>query len=421
MSAPSGEEPRSIERVPAELSSPEAWLDPFDWYAEMREEAPVRYDEERECWDVFRYADVDAVLDDPGTFSSNPRRASALDLPPEEEQNPIMETMLLTDGERHDRLREVVEDSFRPRALAGLTPRFEAIATDLLDDAVEGGRMDVVDDLAYPLPVIVIAELLGVPSEDRPQFRRWSETLVETPTDPSEEGLREFRERQERVSEELADYFRTKLEARREDPRDDLLSTVARAAADGELSGEEALGVCMLLLVAGNITTTNLVGNAMRCLTDYPAAMARLETEPSLIESAVEEVLRYRSPVQALTRFATRDVELGGREIDEGDVVVTWLGSANRDAATFEAPDEFRIDRAPNPHFGFGRGTHYCLGAPLARMEARIALRSLFGRVTDVERANDDLRPVRSAFIYGVEDFPVTFTRRSDADASPTG
>ncbi|MDS0283033.1 cytochrome P450 [Haloarcula onubensis] len=418
MSAPTDEgDGQSLERVPRALSTREAWLDPFDWYAEMREDRPVRYDDDRRCWDVFRYDDVDRILDDPETFSSDPRLASAIDLPPEEEQSPILETMLTTDGDRHDRLRGVVEDWFRPRAIAERAGRFEAIAADLLDDAIDGGRMDLVDDFAYPFPVIVIAELLGVPSEDRPQFRRWSETLVETPTDTSDDAMEAFQRRQQQASEELADYFEAKLDARAREPRDDLISVIAEAAGADRLTGEEALGFCMLLLVAGNITTTNLVGNAMRCLTAHPEAMERVRTGDVAMESTIEEVLRYRSPVQALARVATRDVELRGMDIEEGDTVVPWLGAANRDPSVFESPEQFRVDRAPNPHFGFGRGTHYCLGAPLARMEARIGLRALFDRAADIRRVGEQLQPVRSAFIYGVEEFPIEFRPQHDVES----
>jgi len=418
MSAPTDEgSAQSLERVPRALSTREAWLDPFDWYTEMREDRPVRYDDNRQCWDVFRYDDVDRILDDPETFSSDPRLASAIDLPPEDEQSPILETMLTTDGERHGRLRGVVEDWFRPRAIAQRADRFEEIAASLLDDAIDGGRMDLVDDFAYPFPVIVIAELLGVPSEDRPQFRRWSETLVETPTDTSEEAMAAFQQRQQRAGEELADYFEAKLKDRAGEPQDDLISVIAEAASEDRLTHEEALGFCMLLLVAGNITTTNLIGNAMRCLTAHPEAMERLRSGDVGLESAIEEVLRYRSPVQALARIATRDVELRGMEIEAGDTVVPWLGSANRDPSAFDAPEQFRVDRAPNPHFGFGRGTHYCLGAPLARMEARLGLDALFERAVDIQRSGDQLQPVRSAFIYGVEEFPIEFRPHHDAES----
>ena len=418
MSAPTDEgEGQSLERVPRALSTREAWLDPFDWYAEMRDDQPVRYDDGRQCWDVFRYDDVDRILDDPETFSSNPRLASAVDLPPEDEQSPILETMLTTDGDRHERLRGVVEDWFRPRAIAQRAERFEDIAVSLIDDAIDGGRMDLVDDFAYPFPVIVIAELLGVPSEDRPQFRRWSETLVETPADTTEEAMEAYQRRQQRAGEELADYFEAKLKDRAREPQDDLISVIAEAANEDRLTHEEALGFCMLLLVAGNITTTNLIGNAMRCLTAHPEAMERVRSDDVGLESTIEEMLRYRSPVQALARIATRDVELRGMDIEAGDTVVPWLGSANRDPSMFDAPEEFRVDRAPNPHFGFGRGTHYCLGAPLARMEARIGLRTLFDHATAIQRSGEQLQPVRSAFIYGVEEFPIEFRPHRGAES----
>jgi len=417
MGASPEDRPRSAERPPAEIASPERWLDPFDWYAEMRETDPVRYDDDRECWDVFRYADVDRVLEDPETFSSDPR-LSNMELP--EERSPIAETMLLADGDRHDRLRGVVEEWFRARSLAGRADRFEEIAADLLDEAVAGGEMELIEELAYPFPVIVIAELLGVPVDDRPQFREWSRILVESPEDTSEAGLERYRREQERVNEELMEYFEAALADRADQPREDLITELARVEGNGELSHDEALGLCMLLLVAGNITTTNLIGNALRVLTAHPEAMERLAAEPALLPGAVEEVLRYRSPVQAVARFATREVEVGGQTVGEGDVVVAWVGSANRDPEAFEAPEQFRVDRAPNQHFGFGRGTHYCLGAPLARMETRIALGGLFERVTDVRRESERLQPVRSSFIHGVQEFPISFSLRQDAETPAT-
>ena len=405
--------PQAFERVPAELSTPTAWLDPFEWYAEMRETAPVRYDDDRGCWDVFRYADASTVLKDSATFSSNPALARDVDLPPPEERGPIFDTVLTTDGARHDRLRGVVEEAFQPRSLAAWEPRIEAVATELVSEAVRGGEMELIEDFAYPLPVVVIAELLGVPSEDQPRFKRWSDTLVETPTERSEAAIEQFRERREAALDELEAYLEGILSDRRESPRDDLISEIVHAEASGQtLTHDEQLGFCMLLLVAGNITTTNLIGNAMRCLTAHPDAMARIESDHTLRPTMLEEVLRYRSPVQALSRVATRDTTLAGTEIAEGDVVIVWLGSANRDPAVFDAPEAFRIDRAPNPHLGFGRGTHYCLGAPLARLEARIGFDALFGAMTDIERTTADLDPVRSAFIYGVRSFPIRFRQR---------
>jgi cytochrome P450 len=406
--------------MPEELSTPEAWLCPYDWYAQMRETDPIRYDDSRDVWDLFGYADIDEVLDDTETFSSDPTVAADVDLPPEDERSPVFETMLLTDPPDHDRLREVVADWFRPRALADRRPRIEAIAESLVDDVIEAGEMDVVDDFSAPLPIIVIAELLGVPSDDRAQFRRWSETLIETPSQRTEAAIEDLRERQERATDELIEYFETKLDERRAAPRDDLLSVIVNAEEDGQtLSHDEAIGLCLLLLVAGNITTTNLLGNAMRCLTAHPDEMARLERDLQLLPTAIEEVLRYRSPVQAVVRVATRDVDIGGTQIANGDVLTLWLGAANRDPAVFDDPDQFRVDRTPNPHFGFGRGTHYCLGAPLARLEATVGLTELFSRVTDIERTTTALEPVRSAFIYGVRSFPITFRPRETPASSP--
>jgi cytochrome P450 len=303
-----------------------------------------------------------------------------------------------------------VEEPFRPRALAGRVGRFEEIAGDLLDDALDGGRFDLVDAVAVPFPVTVIAELLGVPATDHDRFRRWSETLVTTP--PTDADPETVRERRAETTEELTDYLGGHVEERRTDPRGDVLSTLAHAVSEGRLDDDEAVGTAMLLLVAGNVTTTNLIGNAIRCLAAHPAEAARFRDGEVPVEGLVEEVLRYRSPVQALSRVATRAVGVAGETIAPGDLVVPWLGAANRDPRRFDAPEDFRIDRAPNPHLGFGRGTHYCLGAPLARMETRIVLGELFDRVRSVSVATDDLEPVRSSFLHGIESLPVTVDPR---------
>ncbi|WP_435364651.1 cytochrome P450 [Haloarchaeobius sp. DYHT-AS-18] len=397
--------------VPQALSTPESWLDPFEWYAEMRETEPVHWDADRECWDVFRHADVSAVLSDPETFSSDPRNASneAFRRASEDVE---METMLGSDPPKHEHLRGVVEEHFRPRAVADLAPRIEEIAEDCLDDVLADGEMDVVADLAYPLPVIVIAELLGIPSEDRETFKRWSDSLVETPTERTEAAAREVEDRRQQTLDELREYFDDLIDQRKADPGDDLISKVVTAEIEHRpLSAEEMRGFCVLLLVAGNVTTTNLLTNAVWTLTEHPDALARLQSEPTLLTKAVEEVLRYRSPVQALGRVATTDTTLGGQSIRQGDVVVTWVGSANRDPAAFDRPEEFVVDRTPNQHIAFGRGIHYCLGAPLARLESRLALSELLDSVDDIEAVAtaDQLTPVRSAFIYGVEAFPVRF------------
>ncbi|NEU58285.1 cytochrome P450 [Halorussus sp. MSC15.2] len=408
--------PQGLQAFPEELASRESWLEPFDWYREMRDDDPVRYDPDRRTWDVFRYEDVKRILDDDEAFSVNPRLASDFVEPDNPGEGLIFDTMLFQDPPRHDELRGVVDDEFQPRALRERESHFRDLAGDLLDDAVEdgGGRMDVVEDLAYPFPVTVIAELLGVPAENRDRFKRWSDTLVSAASD--DEGSEEYAERQQQAQMEMAQYFVEAIGDRRENPRDDLLSQIATAElSDGStLSREEALGMCILLLVAGNITTTNLIANAVRCFADADEDLfERLRGDERGLTTALEETLRYRSPVQAMTRIATEDVTMRGETVEEGDRVIVWLGSANRDERRFEDADAFRPDRSPNQHLGFGHGTHYCLGAPLARLEAKIALGELLDRAEDLRIADAELRPTRSSFVYGVESLPIRYSERS--------
>ncbi|MFB6140392.1 MAG: cytochrome P450 [Halosimplex sp.] len=405
--------PQGLQAVPEELQDREAWLDPFDWYRRMREEAPVRYDPERRTWDVFRYEDVKGVLADDETFSVDPRMADDFVEPEEPGQGLILDTMLFEDPPRHDELRGVVDDWFQPRTLADREPHFRELASELLDDAVGDGRMDVVEDLAYPFPVTVIAELLGIPSSDRDRFKTWSDAIVAAASD--DEGAEGFAERQRQTQMEMGQYFLEAIEERRENPREDLLSVIVTAESDdgGRLSREEALGTCILLLVAGNITTTNLIANAVRSFAEAETdVFEELRGDECALTSAVEEVLRYRSPVQAMSRVATEDVRMRGETIEAGDRVVVWLGSANRDERQFDEPDAFRPHRSPTQHLGFGHGTHYCLGAPLARLEARVGLSELLDRVGDVRLADAPLRPTRSSFIYGVESLPIRYDER---------
>lgn len=400
-----------LQSFPSELEERAAWLEPFDWYAEMRDGNPVRYDPERGTWDVFRYDHVKRVLaNEDGVFSTSPRNITGFEEPPDDEGF-LLDTMLLQDPPRHGELRGVVDDAFEPRAVGALEPRIRTLTNDLLDEALTDadGEFDLVEELAYPLPVIVIAELLGVPSEDREQFKRWSDTIVSSVGQNDDPAA--FVEEQRRAGMEMATYFLQQLANRRDDPRDDLLTTIAAATGDdGPLSHREALGTCMLLLIAGNITTTNLITNAVRCFDGHATGEfgALAETDRRLT-TAVEEVLRYRAPVQAMTRVPLEDVELGGETLSTGDNVVVWLGSANRDERQFSDADTFVPDRSPNQHLGFGHGRHYCLGAPLARLEARVVLDVLTDRLTGIELPDAELTPVRSSFVYGVESLPMRF------------
>ncbi len=405
----SSADPQGLQAFPDALRERESWLEPFDWYAEMRTNSPVRYDPSRGSWDVFRYDDVKTVISDDERFSVSPREASDFVEPEGEGEGIILDSMLFQDPPRHDELRGVVDDAFSPRAIGELEPRLRELATEVIDDALAAndGEMDLVSAVAYPFPIIVIAEMLGVPTEDRAQFKEWSDSLVAAASD---EDSTEFARKQQQSQREMAFYFLELIEDRRKNPQEDLISRIATAElSDGsKLPQQESIGMCMLLLIAGNITTTNLITNAVRCFGNHDL-FSELAGNENAIGTAIEEVVRYRSPVQAMTRVALSDISLGEATIEEGDRLVAWLGSANRDERMFENGDTFVPDRAPTQHMGFGHGTHYCLGAPLARLEARVALSELLSRLDGLSIPNTDLSPTRSSFIYGVESLPLRY------------
>jgi cytochrome P450 len=372
-------------------------LEPFPWYRRMREEAPVSYDAQRGSWNVFRFEDVKRVLSEYAAFSSNFSGGSG------RSDQPLGSSMISTDPPRHRQLRSLVTQAFTPRAVQQLAPRIAALVDELLAGVAQRGRMDIIDDLAYPLPVIVIAELLGIPARDRAQFKEWSDAIVTGAVDTNAGSGT--------IQQHMGRYFQQLIALRRQEPRDDLISGLLAAEIDGvRLSDVELLGFCVLLLIAGNETTTNLIGNAVLCFHDQPELQEQLRNDPDLLAPAIEEVLRYRSPVQSMIRFAARDVELAGERILRGQRVVAWIGSANRDHSQFVAADQFLAVRTPNQHLAFGHGIHFCLGAPLARLEARIALTALVDRLPGLRRADDSpLEPMPSTIVYGVQHLPVTF------------
>ncbi|KQL50215.1 cytochrome [Brevibacillus choshinensis] len=385
-----------------ELARIDEQLFPFPIYRELREKTPVRFDEDRGSWDVFRYEDVHRILKDPATFSS--RRGLEV----------RGETLLTMDQPKHTHMRNLVNKAFTPKAINDLAPRITSITNELLDQVIQNGKMDVVHDLATPLPVIVIAELLGVPSKDRMLFKDWSDTMVKGVEGNSEEAFAQMVAERDKAEKELAEYFLTILNERRNKPEDDLVSALLVAEIDGEkLQEQEILRFCILLLVAGNETTTNLITNAIRLMTEQPAIQDQVRQHPEYVKTTVEETLRYYPPIVAIGRIATQDVEIGGQLIREGQQVVSWVGSANRDPEKFENPDTFLPDRKPNPHMGFGFGIHFCLGAPLARLEAQIALEIMLSRFSDMQFAKAPLTPIPSPFVFGVKNYPITFTART--------
>lgn len=384
-----------------ELAAIESQLSPFTVYDEMREQTPVRYDENRKCWDVFRYEDVQYVLKNPKLFSSQRNRAN--------------ESMLTTDPPKHKQLRDLVNQAFTPRAIEALAPRIQEIADDLLSSHLAKGQIRMVHDLATPLPVIVIAELIGVPTSDRDKFKEWSDIQVKGARDDSDEAFQELMAEKAKNHEELSNYFTAIMEQRRVQPEDDLISLLLAAEIDGQkLTDKEIVGFCILLLAAGNETTTNLITNGVRILAEQPQLQQQLREHPEMIQTAVEETLRYYPPIVAIGRVAKETVELGGQTIQAGDQVISWVGSANRDEQKFADADTFVPNRKPNQHMGFGFGIHFCLGAPLARLEGRVVLQTLLNHMEHIQLVPDTtLQPIQSAFVFGVKEYPVTFTPRN--------
>ena len=384
--------------------SPDVRRNPYPWYDEMRRVAPVLHDSRSNIWMLFDYDSVKRAMDDVETFSSRV-------IPP---TGRAPEWLVFLDPPRHSRLRALVSRAFAPRSIAALEPRVRALSAELLDALVGRGEMDLVAEYAAPLPVLVIAALMGIPAHDRTRFERWSHAIVNLSyaIAGGEVALRAVREHAP-VRAEMTEYLVDLIARRRAEPADDLLSRLAHAELDGaRLTDEEILGFFQLLLSAATETTTNLIGNAMLCLLEHPDQLARLRADRSLLPSAIEEVVRYRSPGQIVFRQTTRDVTLHGAAIPEGSFVLVMVGSANRDAAHITEPDRFDVAREPNPHIAFGHGIHSCLGAALARLEGRVAIGHLLDRLDAVEIASDEpWEPREALHVHGPARLPIRFVR----------
>ncbi len=378
--------------------------DPYSLYQRGRREFPAFAHEGLpvRLVSLFRHEDCLDVLKDAKRFSSD--FAAAVEVSEEiQALGPLPPpSMISMDAPDHDRLRGLVNKAFTPRIVRQLEPRLREVAAELVQEAVKAGEVDLVNALTYPLPVVAIAEMIGVPVEDREQFKTWSDQLVANLGagffgEPSLEVVRKERD----LRAEMNAYFSPLADARRQDPRDDLLSGLVRAEHEGShLETSEMLEMLILLLVAGNETTTTLIGNAMITLLEHPDQLERLRAEPALMSSAIDEVLRFASPIQFDPRRVAAADEIQGVPLAENDLVLCWLGSANRDEAVFEAPDRFDIGREKNPHLAFGYGLHYCLGHNLARLEAEVALEALFEATSTIELTGGAPLPLHPSPVF---------------------
>jgi cytochrome P450 len=371
-------------------------LNPFPAYRTLRKQAPVYYSPEFHSWFITRYHDVQYVIGHPELFSSQQTIRPHTHSHQSSTNTP---TLLWTDPPLHRQLRTLISQAFTPRAITNLTSRIQAIVDTQLDRASAQPTIDIIADLANPLPIIVIAELLGIPPSDQHHFKHWSDIIVSP-----------ARASKKQAVHAMNDYFLHVIEQHRHHPHDDLISDLLSAhLADRYLSTAEILSFCRLLLVAGHETSTNLIGNALLSLHEHPSTLQSLLDQPALIPNTIEEVIRFRTPIQRLRRAATTDTTIAGTIIKAGDIVSPILGSANHDETVFSHPAIFNIHRTPNRHIGFGHGIHFCPGAPLARLETKIALASLLTRFPTLYLdPTTQLQPVKSSFVYGIQTLPLT-------------
>jgi len=382
---------------------PEFHANPYPFYHRLRATDPV-HRTPMGLWVLTRYDDVVSVLKDP-RFGREEFAQILANVYGEGARS-----MLFRDPPDHTRLRGLVSQAFTPRMIERMRSHIQEIVDRLLDRVQNANRMDVIADLAYPLPVTVICEMLGVPTDAHSGIRQWSADLARSvdaigmPTD--EEVVTRGRAAQQA----MLDYFRDLISERRQTPRDDLLSLLIAAEEQGDrLSEGELLITCILLFVAGHETTVNLIGNGLLGLLNHPDELAKLRGDLRLLPGAVEELLRYDSPVQRTGRITNTDVELDGRKIAKGSLVVTAIGAANRDPAHFPDPDRLDITRRDNRHIAFGFGIHFCLGAPLARLEGQIAIGTLLRRMPGLGLATSTLEWRESSTLRGLKNLPVTF------------
>lgn len=395
------------------LLEPEVLANPYPLYHKLRSEDPVHWDRFLHTWVVTRYPDVLNVLH---SFSADrtptPEQLTAMGL---SGLNPIakvmVKQMLFMDAPAHTRLRGLASAAFTPRKVEVLRGHIQEIADDLLNRVQARGRMDMIADFAAPMPAIVTAEMLGVPTEDHTDLKRWSADFAEM--------LGNFQHNPDRIprvlesTNSLTDYFQRAIDRMRQHPREGLIHSFMTAEIDGDrLTDEEIVANCIVTMVGGQETTTNLIGNGLLTLMRNPGQLAQLRDDSSLINSAVEELLRYESPSQHTGRIAREDVQIGDRQIGKGQAVMAIMAAANRDPERFPDPDRLILDRSDNKHLAFGWSSHFCFGAPLARMEGQIAFETLLRRLPNLELVPGPLTWRNNSGLRGLMALPVTFSAK---------
>ncbi|TVP65144.1 MAG: cytochrome P450 [Nodularia sp. (in: Bacteria)] len=393
------------------LTSPEVLANPYPTYRRILLEDPVYWSDCFGGWYLMRYQDVAAAMQDKRISAKRPPISK---LPELEQQNilPLLETLskwiLFCDPPEHTRLRVLFNKAFTPSIIGSMAERIQVLVDELIDGVYERGHIDIIHDLAYPMPAIVIAQMLGANSEDSEQFKKWSDDLARF------FGM--FRMNPEILTTaqqsilEMTEYFRHILEKRRHTPQNDLISSLIFAQEKGNsLDDDELLSNCVFLTFAGHETTTNLIANGLLALLRNPSQMQKLKDDPSLIKTAVEECLRYDSPVQRQARIALSDLEINGKKISQGQRLFLLIGAANRDPEEFLDPDKLDITRPENPHLAFGKGTHFCLGASLGRLEAQIAINTIVRRLSNLRLNTDKIEWHENPSLRGMKSMPVAF------------
>jgi pimeloyl-[acyl-carrier protein] synthase len=389
--------------------------DPYPMLHALRAHDPVHFIEVPGLWFLTHYDDVVGALRDP-RLSAERFQLSLPEMQSSALISSLSTMMLLRDPPHHTRLRTLVSRAFTPRVVENLRPRIREIVDGLIDAMQPAGHMELMKDFAAPLPVVVIAQLLGIPLEDRARFKRWSDALIVIADGTlAPAGFADA----ERSAAELKEYLSGIMPARREEPADDLISGLLAAQEHEDcLSADELFSTCVLLLIAGHETTTNLIGNGVLALLRHPDQLGLLRTDPSLIRGAVEELLRYESPVQLTSRIAKEDLEIRDKRVRKGQEVCLGLAAANRDPQEFPDPDRLDITRADNHHLAFGHGLHFCLGAPLARLEGQIAIQTLLRRLRALRLETDAVEWREGIMMRSLKALPLSFERDGGLDSS---